>query len=333
MLTGRLCRQPCEISSCACTTTLIRYWQSTVSIIKYLFRRYINYGELISFNVTCYKSTDVHRIITGVSKEYGKGCTNITGLLKAKRFEGCIEMVSKLWLWHISTTSSWYRYVVLISASGVVSGKGSQSASSRWHELSQSEQDSYKVEYQPLNEPVNIAPGSINTNSVPDANSKDAQGQNGSMANARVAVDNFMIKWQMEVSLFQFASFEESYEYWRWTMSYMQAINMAATYHGDFAMIGVSDYLGKDAYQIVRATPRALQWVEHDKLCDPKKHVAAQLQSFVTGTEAGLLNLSKLKVDGKLQYPILSKTFGLPTDMLDLHRPSKVSRSPIESDQ
>lgn len=82
---------------------------------------------------------------------------------------------------------------------------------------------------------------------------------------------------------------------------------MAATYHGDFAMIGVSNYLGGDAYQIVRGTPRALQWVEHDKLCDPKKHVAAQLQSFVTGTEAGLLNLSKLKVDGKLQFPILSK--------------------------
>lgn len=74
---------------------------------------------------------------------------------------------------------------------------------------------------------------------------------------------------------------------------------MAATYEGDFAMIGVSNYLGNDSYQVVRATPRASKWVEHDRTCNPKNHFAANLQAFVTGTKAGLLNSSKTKLDGK----------------------------------
>ena len=74
---------------------------------------------------------------------------------------------------------------------------------------------------------------------------------------------------------------------------------MAETYEGNFVMIGVSNYLGDDSYQIVRATPRALQWVGHDKMLNSKNHIAAQLHAFVTGTETGQLNLSKTKVDGK----------------------------------
>ncbi|EGG11528.1 uncharacterized protein MELLADRAFT_91101 [Melampsora larici-populina 98AG31] len=160
------------------------------------------------------------------------------------------------------------------NTSGVATGEGSKSASTRWRELSKAEQDSYKVENQPINEPVNVASSSLD--SVPDAESNNTRGKNRSLANARVAVNNFMIKWQIEAN------------------------DMAATYKGDFVMM---------------ATPRALKWVEHDKLCDPQKHVAAQLQAFVTGTEAGLLNLSKLKVDERARCrEALSNLISLKTE-------------------
>ncbi|EGG00760.1 uncharacterized protein MELLADRAFT_93037 [Melampsora larici-populina 98AG31] len=175
------------------------------------------------------------------------------------------------------------------NASGVATGEGSKLALTRWRGMSQAEQDSYKVENQPINEPVNVASSSIE--SVPDVESNNTRGKNQSMASARVAVNNFMIKWQIEAN------------------------NMSATYMGDFVMMGVSNHLGNDAYQVVRATPRALKWVEHDKLCDPQKHVAAQLQAFVTGTEAGLLNLSKLKVDERARCrEALSNLISLKTE-------------------
>lgn len=81
------------------------------------------------------------------------------------------------------------------------------------------------------------------------------------------------------------------------------AVDMAATYHGDFAMIGVSNYLGGDAYQIVRGSPRAMTWVDRGKISNPRQHIAARLQAYVTGTEAGLVNSGQAKVDSKsIQY-------------------------------
>ncbi|EGF97608.1 uncharacterized protein MELLADRAFT_84831 [Melampsora larici-populina 98AG31] len=175
------------------------------------------------------------------------------------------------------------------NASGVATGEASKSASTRWRGMSQAEQDSYKVENQTINEPANVASSSID--SVPDFESNNTRGKNRSLASARVAVNNFMIKWQIEAN------------------------NMSATYMGDFVMMGVSNYLGNDAYQVVRATPRALKWVEHNKLCNPQKHVAAQLQAFVTGTEAGLLNLSKLKVNERARcQEALSNLISLKTE-------------------
>ncbi|EGF98046.1 uncharacterized protein MELLADRAFT_96216 [Melampsora larici-populina 98AG31] len=169
------------------------------------------------------------------------------------------------------------------STSGVATGEGSKLASSRWSAMYKAEQDSYKVENPPVNEPMNIASSSINP--VPEAHS-NVRAKTRFLASARVAVNNFMIKWKIEAN------------------------NMAATYEGDFVMIGVSNYLGDDAYQIVRGTPRALKWVDHDKLCDPKKHAAAQLQAFVTGTEAGLLNLKRARCREALTNMINLKTEG-----------------------
>ncbi|KAH9811010.1 hypothetical protein DFH28DRAFT_1085194 [Melampsora americana] len=120
------------------------------------------------------------------------------------------------------------KYNSLLSASGVAMEEGLKLALIRWHTMLKAEEDSYKIDNQPIN-----------------------------------TVDNFMIKWQIEAN------------------------SMAATYEGNFVLIG----------QMVRATPRTLKWVKHNKLCNPKKHVGAQLQAFVTGTEAGLLNMSKLKVN------------------------------------
>lgn len=82
-------------------------------------------------------------------------------------------------------------------------------------------------------------------------------------------------------------------------MQYIQASDMASTYQGDFAIIGVSNYLGDDAYQIARGSPRDMKWLDHDKICNPRQHVAAQLQAYVTGTEAGLVKLGKTKVDSE----------------------------------
>lgn len=65
--------------------------------------------------------------------------------------------------------------------------------------MSKAEQDSYKVENQPLNEPVNHASSSLD--SVPESDSKDTRGKGRSLASIRVAVDNFMMKWQIEVRL------------------------------------------------------------------------------------------------------------------------------------
>ncbi|KAH9809799.1 hypothetical protein DFH28DRAFT_904305 [Melampsora americana] len=154
-------------------------------------------------------------------------------------------------------------------AAGVASGTASTLASIKWHAKSKTEQDFYKVE----NQTVNSATSDNTISSVPHADANDFPTKNKSLASARAAVNKFLIKWQTEAN------------------------DMAATYSGDFAMIGVSNYLGDDAYQIVRATPRALKWVEHDLICNPKNPIAARLQAFVTGTEAGLLNLSKVKVD------------------------------------
>lgn len=97
-------------------------------------------------------------------------------------------------------------------------------------------------------------------------------------------------------------------------------------------MIGVSNYLGEDSYQVVRATPRALKWVEHDKLCNAKKHIAAQLHAFVTGTEAGLVNISKTKLNGKSDINrslVHFKTYHSLTVMFGLPRQSQVSRRPV----
>ncbi|EGG07134.1 uncharacterized protein MELLADRAFT_86087 [Melampsora larici-populina 98AG31] len=100
-------------------------------------------------------------------------------------------------------------------------------------------------------------------------------------------------------------------------VSNVEANNMAATYKGDFVIIGVSNYLGNDSYQVVRATPRALKWVEHNRICNPKNHVAAQLHAFVTGTQAGLLNISQTKLDDRarcresLSEMIRTKTQGV----------------------
>lgn len=77
---------------------------------------------------------------------------------------------------------------------------------------------------------------------------------------------------------------------------------MAATYQGDFVIIGVSNYLGNDAYQIVRATPRAQMWIDNDKKCNPQTHIAAQFQSYVTGTATGLLNSNHGKVDSEFNF-------------------------------
>ncbi|KAH9813170.1 hypothetical protein DFH28DRAFT_1129148 [Melampsora americana] len=136
-------------------------------------------------------------------------------------------------------------------AAGVASGTASTLASIKWHTKSKTEQDFYKVE----NQTVNSATSDNTISSVPHADANDFPTKNKSLASARAAVNKFLIKWQTKAN------------------------NMAATYSGDFAMIGVSNYLGDAAYQIVRATPRALKW------------------AFVTGTKAGLLNLSKVKVD------------------------------------
>ncbi|EGG09794.1 uncharacterized protein MELLADRAFT_95285 [Melampsora larici-populina 98AG31] len=163
--------------------------------------------------------------------------------------------------------------------SGVANGKGSTLASSIWSEKSQAEKDSYKVQNQPVNSVT--TPNPIDSTPHTDSNTprtellSNVRAKNMSLASARAAVNNFMLKWQGEAN------------------------NMAATYEGDFAIIGVSNYLGDDSYQVVRATPRALKWVEHDRICHPKNHIAAQLQAFVTGTQAGLLNLSKTKLDDR----------------------------------
>ncbi|KAH9822295.1 hypothetical protein DFH28DRAFT_1180625 [Melampsora americana] len=160
-------------------------------------------------------------------------------------------------------------------ASGVASGEASTFASIKWNEMSKEEQDSYKAE----NHTVNTSSNTID--SAPQADTKkepiyhNARAKKNSLASARLAVTNFMIKWQNE------------------------ARDIAATYEGDFAIIGVSNYLGNDAYQIARGTPRALKWLDNDRVCNPRKHIAAQLQSYVTGTEAGLLNSSKAKVDDR----------------------------------
>ncbi|KAH9823934.1 hypothetical protein DFH28DRAFT_1161937 [Melampsora americana] len=145
-----------------------------------------------------------------------------------------------------------YQQLCMIN-SGLANGAGSKLVLIIWNTKSKAEQDSYKVENQTLN--------STSSNSITPvlhADANNAQAKNWSLTSVQVAVDRFMIKLQIESN------------------------NMAATYLGDFAMIGVSDHLGDDAYQIVQATPHALK--------------SAQLQAFVTATKAGLLNLSKVKV-------------------------------------
>ncbi|EGF98311.1 uncharacterized protein MELLADRAFT_96022 [Melampsora larici-populina 98AG31] len=167
-------------------------------------------------------------------------------------------------------------------ASGVASGEASKFASVKWNEMSKEEQDSYKVG----NQTTNSATSSNTIDSASDANTNtssttkepvyhNAQAKNLSLANTQIAVNNFMIKWQEE------------------------ARDVAATYEGDFLIIGVSNYLGNYAYQIARGTPRALKWLDNNKSCNQMNHIAAQLQSYVTGTEAGLLMSSKAKVDDR----------------------------------
>ncbi|KAH9807185.1 hypothetical protein DFH28DRAFT_1152643 [Melampsora americana] len=170
----------------------------------------------------------------------------------------------------------------LFMPSGVASGEASTFASIKWNEMSKEEQDSYKAE----NHTVNTSSNTID--SAPQADTKkepiyhNARAKKNSLASARLAVTNFMINSRFML-----------------TILCIEARDIAATYEGDFAIIGVSNYLGNDAYQIARGTPRALKWLDNDRVCNPRKHIAAQLQSYVTGTEAGLLNSSKAKVDDR----------------------------------
>ncbi|EGG03747.1 uncharacterized protein MELLADRAFT_89831 [Melampsora larici-populina 98AG31] len=199
-----------------------------------------------------------------------------------------VKAVRKLWGERgarrgANSFQQWYKSeevsAIFKESSGVANGQGSILASSIWNNKSQEEKDSYKLQ----NQPIISATTSNSIDSAPDAEGgtartelvSNARAKNMSLANARTAVNNFMIKWQTEAN------------------------NMAATYEGNFVMMGVSNFLGKDSYQVVRATPRALKWVDHDRICNPKNHFAAQLHAFVTGTQAGLLNLSQTKLDDR----------------------------------
>ena len=96
--------------------------------------------------------------------------------------------------------------VFFLTASGVATGEGSKLASSRWREMSKAEQDSYKV----LNQTTNTVTSSNTIDSASDVDTNtssktkepvyhNARAKNLSLANTRVAVNNFMIKWQKEV--------------------------------------------------------------------------------------------------------------------------------------
>ncbi|EGG02632.1 uncharacterized protein MELLADRAFT_91216 [Melampsora larici-populina 98AG31] len=195
-----------------------------------------------------------------------------------------VDAVQKLWGQKVvrKGPNSWQKFQATAQGKeeyrnqkGVANGRASTSLSALWNTKTQAEKDAFKSQ----NQSTSLINTTADTDSSlpPSGLSTTTRAKNMSLLGARAAVSDFMIRWQLEAN------------------------DMAATYRGDFVIIGVSTYLGDEAYQIVRATPRASMWIDNDKKCNPQTHVAAQFQSYVTGTAAGLLNSNKGKVDKRTE--------------------------------